>query len=119
MTRFDLQNMTVQDLVNLANARQDTAVALKANLVEFMVKTLDVGEEKVLFESLCGDYGLKPEDWGKPFIQGRTTLRITGFKPHKPKNKFNLTNQNGKGFHCGESFLRRYLGKPVAYNKFD
>lgn len=112
MTRYDLQQMSIDELVELA---KKNPAKIKKHLVEYMVKTLDVGEEKALFEALCGNYGLKPSDWGKPFKQGRTTLKITGFRPNKPKNKFGLTDQNGKPFHCGESFIRSYLGKPRSF----
>jgi len=34
----------------------------KENLVDYLVEVLGIGEEKALFESLCGNYGLKPSD---------------------------------------------------------
>ena len=108
--RYELQAMNIDELVALAKSKLSRKLPFKENLVDYLVEVLGVSEEKALFESLCGNYGLKPTDWNRPFVQGRTTLRITGFNPGKPKNKFNLTSQTGKKFHCGVSFIRRYLG---------
>ena len=108
--RFELQAMSIDELIELAKSKASRKMPFKAILVDYLVEVLGVSEERALFEALCGDYGLKPTDWNRPFKQGRTTLRITGFNPGKPKNKFNLTDQKGKKFHCGVGFIRSYLG---------
>lgn len=108
--RFDLEQLTIDELVALAKQKLSRKIPFKANLVDYLVNVLGLSEEKALFEALCGTYGLKPTDWDRPFVVRRSTLRINGFNPGKPKNKFNLINQDGKEFHCGESFLRRNLG---------
>lgn len=115
--RFDLQQMTIDELVALAKLKLSRKLPFKENLVNYLVEVLGVSEEKALFEALCGQYGLKPTDWNRPFTQGRSTLRITGFNPGKPKNKFNLTNEKGTRFHCGERFIRRYLGNMIEVGK--
>ena len=102
--RFELQAMTIDELVSLAKVKLSRKLPFKENLVNYLVEVLGVSEEKALFEALCGDYGLKPTDWNRPFVQGRTTLRITGFNPGKPKNKFNLTSDAGK-----KSFEAKWL----------
>lgn len=113
---FELHDMTVDQLVEVAKQKSSRLRGnpFKETLIKHLVEVLGISEDKALFENLCGNYGLKPEDWNRPFVQGRTTLRITGFDPGKPKNKFKLTDQNGKKFHCKESFLRRYLVKHVG-----
>lgn len=113
---FELNAMTVDQLVEVAKQKSSRLRGnpFKETLIKHLVEVLGISEDKALFENLCGNYGLKPEDWNRPFVQGRTTLRITGFDPGKPKNKFKLTDQNGKKFHCKESFLRRYLVKHVG-----
>lgn len=121
--RYDLLLMTIDELVTLARQKKSWKLPFKENLVDYLVEVLGVSEEKALFESLCGNYGLKPTDWNRPFVQGRTTLRITGFVPHKPKNKFKLTSDTGKKFHCGESFILQYLGtkkkgKQISLNDY-
>ena len=120
--RYELQAMTIDELVSLAKLKLSRKLPFKENLVDYLVEVLGVSEEKALFEALCGNYGLKPTDWNRPFKQGRSTLRITGFDPGKPKNKFNLENEKGKRFHCGESFIRRHLttrkGKQIGLKEF-
>lgn len=117
---FELNAMTVDQLVEVAKREMFQDIAgrrgnsFKETLIKHLVEVLGISEDKALFENMCGMYGLKPDDWNRPFVQGRTTLRITGFNPGKPKNKFKLTDQNGKKFHCKESFLRRYLVKHVG-----
>ena len=109
--RLELQEMTIDELITLAKQKRSRNLPFKKSLVDYLVEVLNVSEEKALFESLCENYGLKSSDWNKPFVQGRTTLRITGFNPDKPKNKFNLTNQDGKQFHCGVRFIQRHFQK--------
>lgn len=119
--RYDLQQMTIDELIDLAKQKLSRKTPFKTNLVEYLIEVLDLSEEKALFEALCGNYGLKPSDWNRPFTVRRTTLRITGFDPNKPKNKFDLTDQKGGKFHCGVSFIRRNLapkGKQVNLKEF-
>jgi len=120
--RYELQTLTIEELVALAVRKKSRKLPFKANLVDYLVDVLGVSEEKALFEALCGNYGLKPTDWNRPFKQGRSILRITGFDPNKPKNKFNLTNEKGKKFHCGVRFIQRHLtkkrGKQVSLSDF-
>jgi len=116
-SEFDLHAMTTDQLVEVA--KQKSSLILHENpfrdlMIKHLVEVLGVSESKALFENMCGMYGLKPEDWNRPFVQGRSTLRITGFVPEKPKNKFKLTDENGKKFHCKASFLQRYLVKKTG-----
>lgn len=115
--RYELQALNIDELVSMAKLKLSRKFPFKENLVKYLVEVLDLSEEKALFEAMCGTYGLKPTDWDRPFQVRRSTLRINGFNPGKPKNKFNIINQDGKQFHCGVSFLRRNLALPVKVRK--
>ena len=107
-SRYDLQKMTIDELVELAN-KHSSLNKFKENLVDYLVEVFDLSEAKMLFESLCGNYGLKKSDWGKPFRIRTKIFRITGFNPHKPKNCLNITDQNNKTFICSERYVKTYL----------
>lgn len=112
-SEFDLRVMTLDQLFDLAKEKTSLKKPFKASLVTYLIDLLGLSPEKALFENLCDMYGLKPSDWEKEFKDRNTTLRITGFDPGKPKNKFNLTDQNGKKFHCSTAFIQRHLGKKL------
>jgi len=122
--RYELQQLNIDELVAIAKSKKSRKMPFKAILVDYLVEVLEISEEKALFEALCGQYGLKPTDWNRPFKVRRTTLRITGFNPNKPKNKFNLTNEKGEQkFHCGVRFAVSNLhpgkkGKQISMHDF-
>ena len=108
-SRYDLQQLTIPELVKLAEQKRSIKTPFKKALVEYLVEVLDLSEEKMLFEAMCGNYGLKKSHWNKPFTVRRKIFRITGFNPQKPKNVLKITDQNGKTFICSEQYVKTYL----------
>lgn len=55
--------------------------------------------ERVLFEALAEEFGLRPDDFGREFSTGRERFRLAGIDPSRPKYPISAVRiPDGKGF---------------------
>lgn len=69
------------------------------------------------FDVFCASIGLRPEDFGKTFVERRTTYTIAGIKPRSHKYPVVCNNEKGAGFKFPVSRVLEGLGRDEEARK--
>jgi hypothetical protein len=66
--------------------------------------------ERVTFELMAEMFGLKPDDFGRVFVTGGETFRITGINPNRPRYPISAERiPDRRGFKFAAENVALYL----------
>lgn len=121
-------NKTIKnfDRQNLKEIRQSVQTALNKVAMEYGIK-IDMGnirftgnnfrcklDANTTVGTIVNSFEFKPSApgshyIGKTFKRNNSYFTVTAYNPNKPKNCFELTNQNGRKFVCSKDQLLTFL----------
>ena len=89
-------------------SKNDSATDSKDTLLQ---KEKQQNKEKELFELYCRQYGFRPEDYGKVFLENGKRYKFIGFNP-KARTRTCIAKQliSGERYIFSNDFMKRALG---------